>query len=350
MLSIQSIFSCLKSDYGIDAATITPLSLGADQNAQVYKVQASDHASYFVKLKRGNHHDINLVIAKLLYEAGIKQIILPNKTISGHLNLHIDDFTLIVYPFIEGQDGFSRNLNDEQWFILGKTLKQIHEIEVPISIQNQMRRESYSTKWRDIVRSFFTLTEAELAGHEIAQRLFRIIQEKKEIIRRLVDIAEKLSQKLKQQPAQFVLCHSDIHGGNVLMDGNHFIYIVDWDEPMMAPKERDLMFIGGGVGNVWNKPHEEEFFYKGYGATKINMPQLAYYRHERIVEDIAVYGQDLLFGATGHDDMEKMYDQFMAMFEPSGVVDIAFKTRFTSCATLFPFESGPEPSPRASIG
>ena len=30
------------------------------------------------------------------------------------------------------------------------------------------------------------------------------------------------------------------------------------------PKERDLMFIGGGVANVWNKPHEETLFYKGY--------------------------------------------------------------------------------------
>ena len=94
----------------------------------------------------------------------------------------------------------------------------------------------------------------------------------------------------------------------------------------MAPKERDLMFIGGGVANVWNNPHEEEFFYKGYGKTEINTAILAYYRHERIVEDIAEYGQALLLTSDGGEDRLEMYKQFMGMFEPNGVVDIAFKT------------------------
>ena len=104
------------------------------------------------------------------------------------------------------------------------------------------------------------------------------------------------------------------------------IYIVDWDDPIMAPKERDLMFIGGGVANVWNKPHEEELFYKGYGKTEVNTTILAYYRHERIVEDIADYGQDLLLTTAGGEDRPEMYKHFIGMFEPSGVVDIAFKT------------------------
>lgn len=86
------------------------------------------------------------------------------------------------------------------------------------------------------------------------------------------------------------------------------------------------MFIGGGVGNVWNKPHEEKLFYKGYGKTELNSDILAYYRHERIVEDIAEYGQELLLKTSGGEDRLEMYKQFVGMFEPRGVVDIAFET------------------------
>jgi hypothetical protein len=35
-------------------------------------------------------------------------------------------------------------------------------------------------------------------------------------------------------------------------------------------------------------------FYEGYGNTDINISILAYYRHERLVEEIAEYGQALL--------------------------------------------------------
>ncbi len=94
----------------------------------------------------------------------------------------------------------------------------------------------------------------------------------------------------------------------------------------MAPKERDLMFIGGGVANVWNNPREEEFFYKGYGKTNVNRAILAYYRHERIVEDIVEYCQALLLTSDGGKDRLEMCKQFMDMFEPNGVVDIAFQT------------------------
>ena len=143
-------------------------------------------------------------------------------------------------------------------------------------------------------------------------------------IHRLVDRAEQLGKQIQDQLQEFVLCHSDIHGGNVLMDGNDIIYMVDWDDPIMAPKERDLMFIGGGVANIWNRPHEEKYFYKGYGKTEINRTILAYYRHERIVEDIALYGQQLLLTSVGN--RIESYKHFIAQFEPQGVVDIAFET------------------------
>ena len=325
-LADQRIIDCLHTDYGIEVATLTFLSLGADANASVYKAEAHNQLSYFVKLKRGHHHDIGIAVVGLLHDVGIQQIILPVKTTHSHATQLIDDFTLIVYPFIEGQNGFNRTLTDEQWLTLGKTLRQVHEIDVPSSIQHRVRRETYSSKWREAVRSLYIHIEAEPNGDEIALKLWEFMKKNARAIHRLVDRAEHLAEVLQSKSPKFVLCHSDIHGGNVLMDGNDIIYMVDWDDPIMAPKERDLMFIGGGVANVWNKPHEEKYFYKGYGKTEVNSTILAYYRHERIVEDIALYGQDLFLTTAGGEDRLQSYKHFIAMFEPRGVVDIAFKT------------------------
>lgn len=319
------IIDCLNADYGIQVAKLTFLSIGADMDASLYKAETENLTSYFVKLKRGHHHDISAVIVELLHKAGIQQMISPIKTIYDESILPIGDFTLIVYPFIEGQDGFSRNLTDHQWIELGKALRQVHEMDVPSSIQSQLRQEAYSSKWRKAVRGIYAHMDAEPVDR-IASQLLKFMKKNILAIQRLVDRAEELGQKLQSKKPPFVLCHSDIHAGNVLLGENEKIYIVDWDDPIMAPKERDLMFIGGGVGNVWNKPHEERLFYKGYGETEIDPVILAYYRHERIVEDIAVYTQALLLTADGGEDRLEMYQHFVDMFEPRGVVEIAFKT------------------------
>lgn len=327
--SDRCIIDCLRVSYDIEVKSITPLSEGADMNAAIYKIQTRDQLSYFVKLKHGYENDINVSILELLHGSGIQQIIPPIKTIHGRSILHIGDFCLIIYPFIEGVNGFSHKLTDQQWIMLGKALRQLHDFDVPSSLLKHIRQETYSPKWRQTVRSLYAHIQGEpLSNDVISLKFLNFMKEHRLIIQRLVDRAEQLCYTIKEQSAKFVLCHSDIHGGNVLIRGSSTIYMVDWDEPIMAPKERDLMFIGGGIANVWNDPREEISFYKGYGSTDINIPILTYYRHERIVEDIAEYGQALLL--TKPDNIQKnrseMYKQFVGMFDPQGVVDIAFKT------------------------
>lgn len=325
-LSEQPIIDCLKIYYGIEVATLTFLPLGADMDASVYKAQTYTQSSYFVKLKRGHHHDISTTIIELLYRSGIQQVIPIIKTIRGQTTQPIGEYTLTVFPFVDGQDGFNRDLTDDQWYTLGKVMRKIHAINVPASIQAKIRHETYSPKWRQFVRSLYPLIDADPIGDEIAINLLTFMKKHKAAIHRLVDRAEQLAQKVQDQSSHFVLCHSDLHGGNVFIDKNDTLYILDWDDPILAPKERDLMFIGGGVANVWNKPQENELFYKGYGKTDVNRTLLAYYRHERIVEDIAEYGQQLLLTMAGGQDRMKWYEQFIIQFDPQGVVEIAFKT------------------------
>lgn len=314
--STQAILDSLKADYSIPVSALALLPIGADMHASVYKAETPSGQSYFIKLKQDHRYDKGAALLDLLQASGIQQIIPPIKTIDGKLTQAIDDFTLTVYPFIEGRNGFCCDLTDEQWIQLGAALRQVHEFDVPPSIKGQIRKETFTDKWRKAVRAL----------DDVALEMQSFMKEHKTTIHRLVDQAEALSLKICEQSPQFVLCHSDIHGGNVLIDESGSLFFVDWDDPIMAPKERDLMFIGGGVANVWNNPHEEELFYKGYGKTEINWTLIAYYRHERILEDIAEYGHALHLAPTGSEDRLEMLKHFKAMFEPSGVIDIAFRT------------------------
>lgn len=192
-LSDQRIIDCLNTDYGIKVTALTFIPLGADMDASVYKAQTYDQSSYFVKLKRCYHHDIGAIIQLLLQDAGIQQIISPIKTNHGQPTHHIDDFTLIVYPFIEGQDGFSRDLTNDQWITLGKALRQVHEVHLPPLIKDQIKRESYSPKWREAVRSIYTHIDAEQrVADEIALKLLTFMKEHRGAIQRLVNRAEQL--------------------------------------------------------------------------------------------------------------------------------------------------------------
>lgn len=321
-LVIRSLNTC----YAIEVATLTQLPLGADINAAVYKAETPEGVSYFIKLKRGRHHDIAAAIVQLLQKQGIQQIIPPVKTIQGQSMQLLEEHTLIVYPFIAGQNGFQRHLTDKQWFDLGKTLRQVHELKVPAALQQQIRKETYAPQWREAVRALCRHIETAPGSDEAAVKLSQLMKYKLPVIRRLVDRAAQLSEAIQGRATDCVLCHADIHAGNVLLGENDTLYIVDWDAPIMAPKERDLMFIGGGVANVWNQPREEKLFYEGYGNNVINPAILAYYRHERIVEDIAEYGQELLLKASGGTDREGMFKEFKNMFAPGGVVDIAFQS------------------------
>ena len=100
----------------------------------------------------------------------------------------------------------------------------------------------------------------------VGDKLAAFLKGKRNEILDLVERAERCAQALQENPPAQVLCHSDLHAGNILIDGNDALYIVDWDDPIYAPKERDLMFPGGGQGFRGHTASQEEaLFYQGYG-------------------------------------------------------------------------------------
>ena len=155
---------------------------------------------------------------------------------------------------------------------------------------------------------------------------FNFIKSKHIEISQLITRTEELASKVQSQPQELVLCHTDIHGANMLITSVNDFYIVDWDAPLLAPKERDLMFIGGGIDNIWKSKGDESLFYEGYGETNIDFAVMAYYRYERVIEDLAAYGEQLLLTNEGGADREEAYERFTGNFEPGQTIEIAEKT------------------------
>lgn len=322
----ELIISRLQDDYDLHATQIIFLALGADINTTVYRVLTDDETAYFLKFRKGVFDEITITVPLFLKSQGIEAIIAPLETKSKQRWADFGNFKMILYPFVEGKNGFDMELSDHHRQSLGAALKGIHTAQLPSELKRLIQQENFSPQWRKSVKSFQAQVENDIFEDPTAAKLAEFMKSKREGITHLVERAEQLASELQSKPLELVLCHTDIHGGNILIGDNDELYIVDWDNPILAPKERDLLFIGGGIDEIWKSEREEALFYEGYGKTEINLVALAYYRYERIIQDLAVIGEQLLLTDEGGTDRERSYGWFTSNFEPGQTIEIAQKT------------------------
>lgn len=322
----EKIITCLQKEYGLRLTGLAFLPLGGDLSTAVYRAAADDETHYFCKLKRGSFDEISVELPGFLHEQGITQIIPPLVTRAGALWAELDEFRLILYPFVEGRSGFEIELSDDHWAVFGAALKRIHSIEVPLPISHKIEKESYSPAWRDRCGGILRRLGEETFDDPITLQLAEFLLPKGETILELIGRAERLAQILASRSPEWVLCHSDIHPGNLFIDSPSSLFIVDWDYPMLAPKERDLMFIGGGQGFVGRTSQEEEMlFYRYYGQSAIDPVAMAYYRCERSIMDISVECPRIFSPTLGDQDRAQSLQILTWLFMPDGSIEIALR-------------------------
>jgi spectinomycin phosphotransferase len=333
-IATDTIVAFLGEHYALRALLVAFLPIGADANAAVFRVDTDDDTPYFLKLKRGEFDEIAVSVPAYLRAHGIPRVMAPLATTTGQLWASGHGFTWILYPYFEGDNGFRQPLSDAHWVALGRSMRAVHASRLPQELASRVPREDYSPRWRDIVMHYDRQVETRVyddADDPFARRLAAFWRTRRDEIHAMVERAERLGQLLRQRTGAadaFVLCHTDLHAGNVLLNARDELElaIVDWDAPIFALKERDLMFPGGGIGAIWDTAREEALFYQGYGATDIDLVALSYYRYERIVEDLAAYGEQIFEEQGSAEDREHGLEGTIGQFDPGRVVSIAHQT------------------------
>ena len=324
-LSEDVIIAALRADYGV-VASLVFLPIGCDSSAWAYRAQTADGATYFLKVRKGIANRASLIVPRYLHDHGVTNVVAPIPTLAQTLWAEVGEFALILYPFIDGVTGKDGGMNERQWVAYGGVLRQVHTVPVTAALARRLRRERFSPDWGSAVRRVDAhVGERTFAGAP-EQELAAFWRTRRDEIRALLGRAEALGRRLRARRPPLVLCHADIHTWNVMVDRAGTLWIVDWDETLLAPKERDLMFVVGGIGAGLVRPHEETWFFQGYGAAEVNPLALAYYRYAWAIADIGSFGEQVfLLPEVGDATKRNAVELLMSLFDPGNIVALAYE-------------------------
>ena len=326
-LTHEQLRATLTTDYGLALTELTFLPLGHDSAAWVYKATATD-ADWFVKVRKAVANEAALVVPHYLADAGVEHVVAPRAARSGALWATAGKYAVIVYPFISERTGLMHGMSDAQWVEYGATLRHIHETAVSPELRDVMRVELFRPDGAPAVReldAYISERSFEDSGPNTIAGFWR---DRRATIRLLLERAVELGERLEATRPRLVLCHADIHTNNVLVAGDEHAWIADWDETMLAPRERDLMFVIGGIGPGFVTNRQERLFFDGYGTVAIDQVALAYYRYAWALSDIGSYGEQVFHRPDlGALDRQEAVDRFQSLFARGSIVDIALGSR-----------------------
>lgn len=319
-----ALAACVRQEYGVSPESIAFLPLGYDFSAAVYRVAAGDGGTYFLKVRFAPLNPLSVSVPRILNAAGVAEVVAPLPTITGRRWGEVDGHAALLYPFIEGEGDFSMTLTPAQWRDFGGILRRIHDAPVDGDVADTLPRETFmpNARYSDAIHQVHALMGDREFENVYDRQFADLWLANQNVISRVHERASAIGRMLKGRRPPFVLCHADIHKGNLLREPDGHLHVVDWDQPILAPKERDFVFILNG--HPGTPTAEDALFLEGYGATEINRLALAYYRYEWVMQDIGSFGETILLTeAVGDETKRSAMYWFALMFAPGERIDAA---------------------------
>lgn len=284
------------ADFGIDLVALEPVGHGADVSAQLWRGRTAYGASYAVKLGSADSSG-GLVVSAHLVARGIGGVVAPVTSRDGRPWTVRAGRRLSVLPWAPGERALLGSMTADHWRSFGRLLSAVHTAEVVAEVTGVLRVEDHRhdqevAALRSVVNRVESVA-APLDPDEVLDPLVvSLVREwaaAADVVSALLEHTEAMGRTVGPSRAAGVICHGDPHLGNLLVGRSSAVTLVDWDDAVLAPRERDLMFlIGGGVlAFAPVTGQQQSWFFEGYGAADLDPGRLAYYRCRRAVWDLA---------------------------------------------------------------
>jgi spectinomycin phosphotransferase len=293
------VLDAIRQAYGLPVEHITFLTTG--WVSYCYRAETLAGESYLLKLYDeslpaplvAGSRDFYLPLThQLCTRQLLPQIACPVRARDGSFAVSVGPYLMILFHFIEGEPVGFGNITDEILVKLAGLVGRLHKITRDLELVNPLV-EGFEIAFEDMLPTGLEALANLGPGGRAGRRGFQeLLLPRRSEIRGYLDRLKGLQGVMRARAREMVVCHTDLHGGNLLVDRGGNLYILDWEGAMLAPPEQDLFFFAG-EDTFWDlfwPNYEREF-----GPAQLDVDTLGFYFYRRGLEDLAEWLQRLLY-------------------------------------------------------
>jgi len=226
-------------------------------------------ASYFAKVDYASRHRAvfrdSLAVVQHLTRHGVTAIPSILATADGALYTSYDGAILALFDWIEGDNVENQTTKPAEYAILAQVYSVPTEgVPIPRETFGCAALDDY-----DALRQGLTGLDDDAAAGLLA-----LLDRKAALIQHSADRLRLFAGRCRGNDEGFHITHGDAGGNIIVTEDGH--YLVDWDDPVLAPPERDAWFC---MDRAWAMETFAQAL-RGRGiAYTLNPDRLAYYHY-----------------------------------------------------------------------
>ena len=295
----------LKTAYALPLCAITFLPEGEDSYG--YIAMSETGKKYFAKAST-SVPDICLQVASLLRHRGnISGVVAPLETRDGTLSIPWQDFRVSLFPFIEGKSRWDlwkvgKDFTDTELSQTGALLATIHGCSDSVAFDT-LTVAKYDLPLRHELHTVLEVAERKVAfQNQYQKRLIEALATHRSSILETLDRYDELGRSAVASQTSFVITHGDPTPGNLILDAENRLHLIDWDGVCLGPPEKDLVsFTGERFAAVL-----ERYLTERACDVSLYANIFGFYIYEWTLNEIRDYGTKILF--KNKDTQQNKYD------------------------------------------
>ncbi len=289
----------INAAYGVAATSLTFVPKGELNLA--YVVHCSDGSRYFAKLMPNsqvsqamldNLDNYLAITAELRHRQLLASVVAPLATADGRLHTEFAAIPLTLFPYIAGDqpqfgtDTWPDKLRNQ----LARDVAALHlatdQLRSPLSTTSAFDVSYVS----ELERGLAALDDVGPDSRPTQQQLRDLLLPHRPTLAAHIEHLLALYRTAMSKQPELVLCHTDIHQLNLIIDEQGNAHILDWENATLAPAEHDLQAFTDS-----RFAHFLQVYWQAGGVRQIDPDQFAFYNYYRCLGDLTLWVVRILF-------------------------------------------------------